>query len=329
MENKQRCTNCKCWRDLDAYIGKKNVPVKRCIKCREKDARQKKNPIVKEKRNERQKDKQYYKAYREKKRTENEESYLQHNAELQKNWRNNNTEHLALWKKKNITYRLDAIRRQAKVKGYQWDEEMTYDKCKEMMTSPCFYCDFKSEETVNGIDRMDNTKGYILTNCVGCCKNCNFIKKSLDAHTFIERCIHIASCHGFGDMKYPDIWPLRSNRALYSTYKRRAELKNIVFEITIKEFLNIIAKPCHYCARPVTPQSSNGIDRIDNMNGYTLDNVLPCCSECNIMRTLLPYNEFIDTCKNVAKKATILEIPAMPRCIHVITKRGKKKSEEL
>jgi hypothetical protein len=110
---------------------------------------------------------------------------------------------------------------------------------------------------------------------------------------------------------------------LYSTYKYRAERKKIEFEITIEEFLTIIAKPCHYCIRPITEQNTNGVDRIDNTNGYTMNNILPCCSECNIMRTLLPYNEFIDTCKSVAKKTAILEIPDMPRCMHVITKRMK------
>jgi hypothetical protein len=30
---------------------------------------------------------------------------------------------------------------------------------------------------VNGIDRMDNTKGYVLGNIVSCCTECNYVKR--------------------------------------------------------------------------------------------------------------------------------------------------------
>ena len=56
MENevKQKCTNCKCYRISSEFIGKSGGIVKRCLKCREKDAKQKKRPDVIEKRNKRQ-----------------------------------------------------------------------------------------------------------------------------------------------------------------------------------------------------------------------------------------------------------------------------------
>ena len=43
-------------------------------------------------------------------------------------------------------------------------------------------------------------------NVVSCCKNCNFIKGSLDPITFIKRCQHISKkFDGIGEYNY-NIW---------------------------------------------------------------------------------------------------------------------------
>lgn len=76
---------------------------------------------------------------------------------------------------------------------------------------------------------------------------------------------------------------------LFARYKRGALQRNIEFQITIDEVIEITSKNCHYCG--VEPQTvmkmglqsyiHNGIDRIDNSIGYVKDNVVPCCSMCN------------------------------------------------
>ena len=76
----KKCNNCKCWREIGEFIGSNGIEVKRCLKCREKDTIQKQKPEVREKRNAIQKEKKYYQAYRDKKRTEDEEGFLKHNA---------------------------------------------------------------------------------------------------------------------------------------------------------------------------------------------------------------------------------------------------------
>jgi len=47
-----------------------------------------------------------------------------------------------------------------------------------LIVQPCYYCDRK-DGIYNGIDRVNNTKGYVNNNCVSCCKKCNFMKGSL------------------------------------------------------------------------------------------------------------------------------------------------------
>ena len=44
----------------------------------------------------------------------------------------------------------------------------------------------------NGIDRIDNNKGYTKENCVPCCDICNRIKMDLPYNVFIE---HITKCY--------------------------------------------------------------------------------------------------------------------------------------
>ena len=61
----------------------------------------------------------------------------------------------------------------------------------------CHYCGQKPKQIVkhkedygtyiyNGIDRVDNTIGYISSNCVPCCKDCNFMKRKLPVDEFIK-----------------------------------------------------------------------------------------------------------------------------------------------
>ena len=63
------------------------------------------------------------------------------------------------------------------------------------------------------------------------------------------------------------------------------------------------------------------MDRVDNSAGYSVENVVPCCWECNGMRAKTSQTDFIDMCKRVAARAHMLEIPSMPSCIRVISRR--------
>lgn len=59
---------------------------------------------------------------------------------------------------------------------------LTVNEFRFLVTQNCFYCEKvpsrikKSREstfTFNGIDRVDNSVGYIMENCVTCCRECN------------------------------------------------------------------------------------------------------------------------------------------------------------
>ena len=50
--------------------------------------------------------------------------------------------------------------------------------------------------------------------------------------------------------------------------------------ITKEEAENMLTSKCFYCGK----ENAMGIDRIDSSKDYTLDNCVPCCGMCNIMK---------------------------------------------
>jgi len=92
----------------------------------------------------------------------------------------------------------------------------------------------------------------------------------------------------------------------YRHYINKAANRGLIFELTKDEFLDITSKPCHYCgvASSITVKNHaccttdgfyvcNGVDRVDSSKGYTLDNVVPCCTQCNIAKLNKNIAEFL------------------------------------
>lgn len=262
--------------------------------------------------------------YRARKRAKDEPGYLKHNAKVMREWRRTHKEEWARWCANDPNYRLTGIRREGVKKGYGWGADMTDEVCYAMMKSGCFYCDFTSPDYLNGIDRLDNTVGYVLSNSVRCCKFCNFMKTCLDPTTFVERCVHIASCQGSGAEKFPSAWGDRLPASFWS-YKDRAKKKGLPFEISREQFDKFRLTPCRYCQRAVDAMNKSGVDRVDNALGYTMSNCVACCSECNLMKRHRSHDEFMSTIFRVANKAPTLQFPpGISRCYRVITKRTVK-----
>lgn len=75
---------------------------------------------------------------------------------------------------------------------------ITIDQFKRITKENCYYCDIEPKQSnlsdcgnrtpyiYNGIDRLDNTKGYIDNNCVPCCRICNQAKSTLTEQEFLE-----------------------------------------------------------------------------------------------------------------------------------------------
>lgn len=75
---------------------------------------------------------------------------------------------------------------------------------------------------------------------------------------------------------------------IYNEYKQSAKKRSFSFELKYDEFLNLIEQSCCYCGEK--PKKYNGIDRVDSLQGYIINNCVPCCEYCNTMKLNYPVD---------------------------------------
>lgn len=91
-----------------------------------------------------------------------------------------------------------------------------------------------------------------------------------------------------------------SEEKLFKEYRNSARGRKFDFDIDLEQFKIMISQNCHYCNSLPSPRKNydesfvcNGIDRIDNLLGYSLENCVPCCSMCNIAKNNNSYDSFL------------------------------------
>lgn len=74
---------------------------------------------------------------------------------------------------------------------------ITKEEFKRLIKQNCSYCGTEPAQKhkmrggrghliYNGIDRLDNNKGYEPGNCVPCCGDCNYMKRSMSVKNFLQ-----------------------------------------------------------------------------------------------------------------------------------------------
>lgn len=89
---------------------------------------------------------------------------------------------------------------QDRAKKKDLEFSLTIEEFKTISKSNCNYCgsepslrNRKGEILINGVDRVDNNKGYVLTNCVPCCTICNMAKSDLSSTEFHKWILRLVS----------------------------------------------------------------------------------------------------------------------------------------
>jgi len=88
----------------------------------------------------------------------------------------------------------------------------------------------------------------------------------------------------------------QSPKGKFTTYKANAKVRDIDFELSFEEFASFWQKDCHYCGGTV---KSIGLDRLDSFGKYELGNVVPCCGDCNYMKSQKNKTAFIEHCAKI------------------------------
>ena len=102
---------------------------------------------------------------------------------------------------------------------------------------------------------------------------------------------------------------------LYVAYKGNAKSRKIEFSLSKEEFRDITTQPCTYCGiepiqvwigtnKKCSPYLYNGVDRVDNSQGYVSGNAVPCCKICNQAKHNMKLNDFIAWLDRILKFRT-------------------------
>ena len=83
----------------------------------------------------------------------------------------------------------------------------------------------------------------------------------------------------------------------YRIVKSGAKQRNYSFELTLEQYQDIIEQPCTYCGES---EKKIGVDRVDNTQGYTVENSAPCCKTCNMMKSNKTLETFLTHVTKIA-----------------------------
>lgn len=228
------------------------------------------------------------------------DEYQKYNAENAKNWRKNNPEKVINNnenRKKSLKICYTNYIRTANYKNL--DFAISFEEYEKIVCDKCYYCGIIADKGFNGIDRKDQTKGYLLDNCVNCCQMCNYMKKSLSDSTFIKRIEHILKYNNLienGNL-YPEIFSNHFYGVNFKSYQYSANQKKYEFEITESQFKEITSSECYICGKKNSEVHRNGIDRFNSKIGYLFYNCKSCCGECNYMKNNYDYNDIFEKYK--------------------------------
>jgi hypothetical protein len=102
-----------------------------------------------------------------------------------------------------------------------------------------------------------------------------------------------------------------ARNSILSRYKKNARTAKREWSLTEELFDCLTLGDCHYCGQAPTNVHStytsfgefhyNGIDRKDSDLGYTPDNVVSCCKECQKAKSNTPYLQFVNFLRRAGK----------------------------
>jgi hypothetical protein len=184
---------------------------------------------------------------------------------------------------------------------------LTQTDFENLISRSCYYCGFFSSTRPVSIDRMDNNKGYLPSNCIPSCRVCNMMKGGQHPIEFLDK---IEAIHHYVTTRTPikqekiHTWKhsylsIRP-RLSYKRYEASTKERNMEFHLTEKEYIDLLKGDCYLCGLPNGNGHENGIDRMTaSIRAYEMSNCRSCCGHCNVMKKELTYEEFTEKCKQI------------------------------
>lgn len=86
----------------------------------------------------------------------------------------------------------------------------------------------------------------------------------------------------------------------WRVFNEQAKKRNIAVSISFDEYSKIVRTACSYCGE-FTYEGYSGVDRVQNVGSYEIDNVVVCCKTCNFMKGPSSGKEFLGKVEQIAK----------------------------
>lgn len=126
-------------------------------------------------------------------------------------------------------------------------------------------------------------------------------------------CLHIERVK---DLHKKSIKPDAPFYSLLKEYQNGAKSRNFEWSISEEKFKELTSSPCYYCNEEPSkirdrnggnifkgkPYTYNGIDRVNNKEGYTEENTVSCCWMCNMLKGTFDKDKFLNKIKQIAEK---------------------------
>lgn len=155
---------------------------------------------------------------------------------------------------------------------------------------PCHYC---GAEEARGVDRKNNSVGYLKDNCLPSCSRCNMMKVDTVYDYFLALCCDLAK--HFDDPTHKVSLTFSATRPHYSALQKSGKR---VVEIDEETYNSLIAGDCYICG---VPQAA-GVDRFDSSLEYTLDNARSCCATCNYLKKDVDHAVMVANIRQIAAR---------------------------
>ena len=162
--------------------------------------------------------------------------------------------------------------------------------------------------TVLRFDRMENKRSYWLCRCI--CGTEKIVRQDTLKNNKIFSC----GCYGKEARRKKTAKPygVAATNKLFITYKIHAKDRNLDFQIDLDLFVELTSSDCYYCGDKPQAISANqnntgsytynGIDRVDNKQGYVTGNVVACCKACNYAKHVNSAEDYIARCIRIAER---------------------------
>jgi hypothetical protein len=149
-------------------------------------------------------------------------------------------------------------------------------------------------------EKPENKRTGIFWNCICDCGNSVIVsgRNLRKRHTKTCGC----SYKDLGMRKRKSRGASAFNSLLLS-YKVGAKSRGLEFELSEDDFRRLTQQVCFYCGKEPDQIKGatmvtggyvyNGIDRVDSLKGYTLDNCVSCCGQCNVAKLNHSLDNFI------------------------------------